>query len=72
MMNLCIINKSRFFRPFIEEVKTKYDLHLLCLSNGNFEGLGKIREKELKEASHYLGFKSLEIIDDPGLQDGMQ
>ena len=45
---------------------------MLCLSNGNFAGLGKLREKELEMACKRLGFSEAPtVIDDPELQDGM-
>ena len=47
-------------------------LFLLCLSNGNFAGLGRVREKELEKACRFLKFNEAPtIIDDPDLQDGM-
>lgn len=42
----------------------KYKIHLLCLSNGNYDKLGEIREKELKKCCDYLKFDKLEIITD--------
>ena len=45
---------------------------MLCLSNGNYEGLGREREKELEKSCARLGFtEPPTIIDDPELQDGM-
>jgi N-acetylglucosaminylphosphatidylinositol deacetylase len=38
------------------------------LSNGNFEGLGQIREKEMVNASKYLKVKNLEFGN---FEDGM-
>jgi N-acetylglucosaminylphosphatidylinositol deacetylase len=46
-------------------------MHLLCLSNGNFDGLGKIREKELLKAAKYLNFSEVDILNSEKLQDGM-
>ena len=40
-------DEAMFFVPSITQLRTTNDLYLLCLSNGNFDGLGKIREKEL-------------------------
>jgi N-acetylglucosaminylphosphatidylinositol deacetylase len=48
------------------------NLFLLCLSNGDFEGLGRVREKELQASAKYLGFQEAECINDPELQDGMK
>ncbi len=45
---------------------------MICLSNGNAEGLGRAREKELELSCKRLGFtEAPTIIDDPELQDGM-
>ena len=47
-------------------------IYLLCLSNGNAEGLGRTREKELEMSCKRLGFtEAPTVIDDPELQDGM-
>ena len=48
-------------------------LYLLCLSNGNAEGLGRKREKELELSCKRLGFNEAPtVIDDGELQDGMK
>ena len=44
---------------------------MLCLSNGNADNLGKIREKELENSAKFLNFKGLEIINDVKFPDGM-
>ena len=62
----------RFFVPSILALKKTNNLYLLCLSTGNFDGLGKVREKELHASAKFLGFQESEVIDDPDLQDGMQ
>ena len=47
-------------------------LYLLCLSNGDADGLGKQREKELEKSCTNLRFAEPPIvIDDPELRDGM-
>ncbi len=46
-------------------------MYLLCLSNGGFDGLGRIREKELQLSGKNLGFKETICINDDDLQDGM-
>ena len=38
-----------FFYPTIKELCKCNDLYLLCLSNGDYDGIGYIREKELKK-----------------------
>ena len=58
--------------PSIVNLRQENKLYLLCLSNGNADGLGRKREKELEKSCAYLGFaEAPTIIDDPDLQDGM-
>ena len=62
----------RFFQPSILTLRDDNKLHLLCLSNGNAEGLGREREKELELSCKRLGFtEAPTVIDDNDLQDGM-
>lgn len=51
-----------------------WQTHLLCLSRGNADGLGDVREKELKACTAYLGLSSdrVQVLEDPQLQDGMK
>ena len=65
-------DEAMFFLPSILNLRSTNSLRLLCLSNGNFEGLGKIREDELTKVSNFLNLEGLRIVDDPLLQDGMQ
>ena len=47
-------------------------LYLLCMSNGDADGLGKEREKELEKSCTNLKFaEPPTIIDDADLRDGM-
>lgn len=63
-------DESMFFAPTITELtKDNYNnhLHIICLSNGDMDGLGKIREKELQRAATILGVdsaKTLDYVDD--------
>nr|CCA20083.1 predicted protein putative [Albugo laibachii Nc14] len=52
---------------------TRWNVILLCLSNGNGDGIGRIREKELEKVGQFLGIprENLIIINDPQLEDGM-
>ena len=76
MMSLCKEKFSkipRFFVPTILELKEsqKYNLYILCISNGRFlyltsggyDGLGKVREKEFEASSKFLGFKEWAILN---------
>ena len=60
----------RFFTPTIIAMKEEANLFLLVLSNGGWEGLGKVREKEMEKASRHLGFKDFKVVDDPKIPDG--
>jgi hypothetical protein len=65
-------DEAMFFVPSIVQLRKTNELYLLCLSNGNFDGLGKIREKELYASAKYLGFKEAKVVDHPELADGMK
>jgi len=39
---------------------------------GNYDGLGKVREKELENAARVLSFDRFQILEDEELQDGPQ
>lgn len=52
----------------------EWQVHLLCLSRGNFDGLGAVREQEMLTCGQFLGIKkqNIHVLEDPQLQDGMQ
>jgi N-acetylglucosaminylphosphatidylinositol deacetylase len=63
-----------FFSPFLSYVRNSSNvIDILCLSNGNDEGLGDIRHRELLKSGSLLniGPDHIHIIDHPQLQDGM-
>lgn len=68
-------DEAMFFGPLLlniadcEPSKT----YLLSLSNGNYDGLGYIREKELLNVASSFGIpkNNVKIINDSRLQDGM-
>ena len=65
------ISVARFFVPAIRFFQKANEVYCLCLSNGNYDGLGQVREKELEKACRLLGFTEPPvIIDHPDLQDG--
>ena len=64
-------DESMFFIPTILKLRNHFTINLLCLSNGNFEGLGKTREVELRKVADFLEIKHLKIIDHEALKDGM-
>jgi len=43
-----------FFLPAIKELGEKNLFFVLCLSNGNADGLGKIREREFEKSMRHL------------------
>lgn len=60
-----------FFGPTLcSIIKHKIPIKVLCLSNGNADSLGKIREKELSKSLLNLGISKFTIINDPDLEDG--
>lgn len=64
-------DEAMFFNPTIQYFLSKnIKVYILCLSTGNYDGLGKIRVKELKNSCNVLGIELISIIDSPHLQDG--
>jgi len=67
-------DESMFFVPTILTLTDQPDssLYVLCLSTGNFDGLGLTRTKELYASARVLGIEKERVIvvDDPVLQDG--
>ena len=43
-----------FFYPTIKNLCNNNDFHLLCLSNGNYDELGNIREEELNKICNFV------------------
>ncbi|KAE9011445.1 hypothetical protein PR003_g22251 [Phytophthora rubi] len=71
-------DESLFFLPLVQSLQQphgdKWRTHLLCLSRGDFDGLGDVRVKELKACAAYIGLSTdhVQVLDDPQLQDGME
>lgn len=74
-------DESMFFLPLVHSLQQSieghtntWQIHLLCLSRGNFDGLGDVRAKELKACASYIGLSldHVRIVEDPKLQDGME
>ena len=63
-------DESMFFVPFLNYFRGN-EISLLCLTNGDAEGLGRVREKELSEACKLLSIKSLTILNNDLLPDSM-
>lgn len=51
-------------------MKKESSLSILVLSNGGYDGLGKVRAKEMDKAASAMGFKECTVIDDPRIPDG--
>ena len=67
-------DECMFFTPTLRElIEMGRDVSILCLSNGNFGGMGRVREKELVRSAEILGIpeKKVRVVDDERLQDGM-
>ena len=57
-------DESMFMLPTITNlVKAGKTVNILCLSNGNADGLGKQREKEMEKACGFLGVTDYEVLD---------
>ncbi|KNA24845.1 hypothetical protein SOVF_011980 isoform A [Spinacia oleracea] len=66
-------DESMFFTPTINYLTSRgHNVHILCLSTGNADGLGNIRKDELYKACAMLKvpLKQVVILDHPELQDG--
>lgn len=62
-----------FWTPTIKSlISNKIPMKILCLSNGNYDGLGQLREKEFDNLSRLLNFPDNQIIDIPDLQDNIK
>lgn len=58
-------DECMFFTPSVRHfVGRGYRVDLICLSVGNFEGIGGVRRGELEKSSQILGINSVTIIDD--------
>lgn len=67
-------DEAMFFTPLLHFLKEKGIVaHFLCLSNGNFEGLGKTRESELYASASFFGIsgKNTRIVHNSELEDSM-
>lgn len=64
-------DETMFFLPLLLLLQASgVKFRFLCLSTGNYDGIGVIRVKELKAVAKSLGAASCDVIDDPALQDG--
>ena len=65
-------DESMFFAPALLCLARSLELHVLCLSTGDFDGLGAVRALELPRACACLGVPGsrVRVLDDPLLLDG--
>ena len=65
-------DEAMFFVPSILAIAKEHTLFVMSASNGDYDGLGKTREEELKKSCALLQIpeERITILDDPGLQDG--
>ncbi|OEL26515.1 putative N-acetylglucosaminyl-phosphatidylinositol de-N-acetylase, partial [Dichanthelium oligosanthes] len=66
-------DESMFFAPTILFLKSKgHNIHILCMSQGNADGLGITRKEELYHACDTLKIprEQVKVLDHPKLQDG--
>mgnify|MGYP001969474845 CR=1 FL=1 len=64
-------DEAMFFGPTIQTIHSQgAQTHVLCLSNGDADGAGAVRAKELEKVARYLNIRSLTLLDDPRLKDG--
>ncbi|XP_057769978.1 uncharacterized protein LOC130989857 isoform X1 [Salvia miltiorrhiza] len=66
-------DESMFFAPVINYLTSgHHNVHILCMSTGNADGMGSIRKEELYLASVVLKIptQQVKILDHPDLQDG--
>jgi N-acetylglucosaminylphosphatidylinositol deacetylase len=60
-----------FFGPTLLAIKREeIPIQVLCLSNGNADSLGQIRESELKKSLYNLGISDVIIVNDDAIKDG--
>jgi len=69
-------DEAMFFVPTIHTLvqEVHSNVYILCLSTGNFDGLGSVRTEELYASAKVLNVAktNVKIINDPTLQDGKQ
>jgi len=66
-------DECMFFTPMLTALQHA-NLHILCLSTGNADGLGEKRVNELIKSAAVFGIPANRTwcVDDPRLQDGMK
>ena len=68
-------DEAMFFAPFLISSNFNYcKVSIICLSTGNFDGLGSTRKNELLKCAdcHNIDRNHVHIIDHENLQDGKE
>lgn len=68
-------DETMFFSPLLIYLhQFGVEVHLLCLSTGNADGVGSLRVKELYKAALFFGIQSenVDVIDSTLFIDGMK
>ena len=75
---ICVVtahpdDEAMFFSPTLAAVVPSNDVFLLCLSSGDFDGLGETRKKEILKSARVFGIEEdrVRVVEHPELQDGM-
>lgn len=68
-------DEAMFFSPFLSSMASKRmskNINVLCLSTGNYDGLGDMRRSELYASCSLFGIlgQNINVIDHNSLQDG--
>ncbi|KAJ0693278.1 putative N-acetylglucosaminylphosphatidylinositol deacetylase [Helianthus annuus] len=66
-------DESMFFSPTINQLTSRgHNVHILCMSTGNADGMGNVRKEELYRASATLKvpIQQVTVMDHPDFQDG--
>ena len=60
--------------PILNSLRDHHHLHILCLSDGDADGLGSTRSREILKAAAVLGIAvdNARVINDDRLVDGMK
>jgi N-acetylglucosaminylphosphatidylinositol deacetylase len=59
-------DECMFFAPSIREfISEGCCVDLLCLSSGNYDGLGPVRTAEVRKSAAILGIETVLVINDP-------
>ena len=64
-------DETMFFMPTIVMLRQAgVEIHLLCLSNGGYDGLGTVRTKEFERVAKSIGVSHVKVAVDKELSDG--